>query len=83
MGAGSGRIEVRPVARMEEMRENFMVLKDAVGVTRRRMVVRWYLKRRVHWEGSGFCGKGYIISYGSQRAGGGRRRVTLHLLGTS
>ena len=54
MGAGSGGMEVRPVARMEAWREDFMELKDAVGVTRRRMVVRWYLRRRVHWEGLGF-----------------------------
>lgn len=58
MGDGSGGMEVRPVARMEVRREDLMVLKDAVGATRRMMVVRWYLKRRVHWEGSVFWVKG-------------------------
>ena len=47
--------EFRPVARREESREDFMVVKGSVGVTRRRMVVRWDLMRRVCCEEEGFC----------------------------
>lgn len=36
-----------------------MVVKESVGVTRRRIVVRWDLKRRVNCEEEGFyCEEG-------------------------
>ena len=62
--------EFRPVARREESREDFMVVKGSVGVTRRRMVVRWDLKRRVCCEEEGFCCGLGEVSYGDNRNGG-------------
>ena len=58
-----------PVARREESKEDFMVVKDSVGVTRRRMVVRWDLKRRVCCEEEGFYFELVGGSYGGKKSG--------------
>ena len=53
-------IVLRPVARMEESSEDFMEVNDVVGVTKRRIVVRWDLKRRVHWLELSFYERRYV-----------------------